>query len=428
MSPTTDQRLHDVLAGGVTLLLVAGALYWLLRGLRRGRTDLSIGLPVAIAVGIRVLAAAAVSLTGIGEVLRGGDEIAFAAQARELSEATFGSAPWTDALTGELFKFVFAAQIRLFDSPEFALRVAQAAIAVAGLALLAAAVYEFAGASAARLSMWMLALEPANIFFSTLLHKEANMILATGLVVYGGAVLWRRADLRALLPMALGCLVGLATRPYAAWFLVVAAALITLHAGLASQHRGSVQGALAVLVVVVVAAFGVPSAIEATSDEKLEGLQSSQDANVNDDANLALEEVDYSSREAVVANLPTRVRDVLLRPYPWQIDNASQRLGLAGTMVTLFLIGFIGRELIVNRHSIMKRAGPFIYTFLCLLIAYSLSAGNAGTAFRYRTHLVALAICVAVALFSTRRQLASQPERLGNEASSAGMRPAAEPG
>ena len=85
---------------------------------------------------------------------------------------------------------------------------------------------------------------------------------------------------------------------------------------------------LAVAVVVVVAVFGVPSAIEATTDEKLEGLQSSQDANVSDDANLALEEVDYSSREAVVANLPTRIRDVLLRPYPWQIDNASQQLGL----------------------------------------------------------------------------------------------------
>ena len=70
------------------------------------------------------------------------------------------------------------------------------------------------------------------------------MILATGLVVYGGAVLWRRADLRALMPMVLGCLIGLATRPYAAWFLVVAAALITLHADSQASTEGPYKACL----------------------------------------------------------------------------------------------------------------------------------------------------------------------------------------
>ena len=76
----------------------------------------------------------------------------------------------------------------------------------------------------------------------------------------------------------------------------------------------------------------------------------------------------------------------------------------------------------------MKRAGPFIYALFCLLIAYSLSAGNAGTAFRYRTHLVALAVCVAVALYSTRRHPATQPDEPVERVPGAGMRPAVEPG
>ncbi len=122
---------------------------------------------------------------------------------------------------------------------------------------------------------------------------------------------------------------------------------------------------IAVGVVIVVAVFGVPSAIEATSDEKLEALQSSQDANASDDANLALERVDYSSREAIVANLPSRVGDVLLRPYPWQIDNASQRLGLVGTMFTLFLIGFLVRELIIDRRALMKTGRVLSSTRCC---------------------------------------------------------------
>jgi hypothetical protein len=273
---------HDLLAGGITLLLVAGGLYLLLRRLTRERPDLAIAWPVAVAVVIRVLAAAAVSLTGIGEALRGGDEIGFLSQAREIAVTPLGHEPWADALTGALFKFLFATQIDLFDSPEFVLRMAQAGIAVAGLTLLAAAVYELAGARAATLSMWFLALEPTNVFFSTLLHKEANMILAAGLVIYGGAILWKRGDLRAFYPIVLGCLVGLATRPYAAWFLVAAALMIALHAGLRRQHRGSARGLTVVAVVVLFGAIAVPTAIEATNEENLEGLQSSQTANAND--------------------------------------------------------------------------------------------------------------------------------------------------
>jgi len=46
----------------------------------------------------------------------------------------------------------------------------------------------------------------------------------------------------------------------------------------------------------------------------------------------------------------------------------------------------------------MTRAGPLIYVALFMLMAYSLSAGNAGTAFRYRTQIIALFICIIVAL------------------------------
>ena len=55
--------------------------------------------------------------------------------------------------------------------------------------------YELAGPRPARIAAWLLALEPASIFFSSLLHKEPLMYMAEGLVVYGGAVLWKRGKL-----------------------------------------------------------------------------------------------------------------------------------------------------------------------------------------------------------------------------------------
>ena len=46
----------------------------------------------------------------------------------------------------------------------------------------------------------------------------------------------------------------------------------------------------------------------------------------------------------------------------------------------------------------MALAGPLVYPMGFLLVAYALSAGNAGTGFRYRTHIVLLAVAVLVAL------------------------------
>ena len=91
---------------------------------------------------------------------------------------------------------------------------------VVGIVLLAAAVHELAGPKPALIAAWILAIEPANIFFSSLLHKEPIMYLAEGLVVYGGALLWQRGKLVALLPMIFGCLLAVATRPYVGWFLM----------------------------------------------------------------------------------------------------------------------------------------------------------------------------------------------------------------
>ena len=123
-----------------------------------------------------------------------------------------------------------------------------------------------------------------------------------------------------------------------------------------------------------------------SSDEKLEELQQSQDANAADGANLSLERVDYSSRGNLIVNLPKRIRDMIFRPYLWQTANASQQLGAIGTLVVLACLALLAVAIARNRRSIMPLAGPLIYPAAFMLVAYSISAGNAGTAYRYRTH------------------------------------------
>lgn len=399
-----DTLLHDTLATMLTLLLIAYVLGVLVVGLRRKRPGLNIAAATVAAVVIRILASLVVGATSIERELRGGDELAFLNIAGNVAAAPFGSSPWTKELTNELHVFVFALQKWLFDAPVVAMRITQIGIAVAGLVIISAAVYELAGERAARISMWFLALEPTSIFFSSILHKEPLMMLAGALVAYGGALAWTKTSFRAILIITIGCLIGVATRPYAGWFLIAAGAAIIFHAGVRAGVSSTWRRFGFVSLVIVVAAVATPTVLNATSSSSLADLQQSQDQNAADGSNLSLEQVNYSSRAAIITNLPKRVFDVLTRPYIWQVSNISQQLAVFGSLVALTILYLLIREFMIDRKGLFDRAGPLLYVAVGLLIAYSLSAGNAGTAFRYRTHVVVMAGAALIAAYVGRRQ------------------------
>jgi hypothetical protein len=266
-------------------------------------------------------------------------------------------------------------------------------------------VYDLAGARSARMTVWLLAFEPASIFFNSALHKEPLMVLAGGLMVFGGSKMWRRLDLTGLAFMALAGLIAVKTRPYAGWFLISAGVLIILHASLRRLDRP--LRAMPLVYLVIIAGFvSLPAITQVTSKKNLAELQASQNANTDKNAisgtansnNLALESVDYSTRGKVFQNLPQRMLDVIVRPYPWQVANPSQQLGAVGSLFALtvfvMLIGSAWRR----RGEVMALTGPLLYVGFFLTVAYALSAGNAGTSFRYRTHVVTLAVAALAAL------------------------------
>src|SRR6185436_8834748 len=163
----------------IALILGAYAVWLLVAWLRRSRPGLGIGRAVAVAFLLRLIAAAALGSVSIGSQLRGGDEDTFLARAHELVNHSITSSASLDSLTSELHTFLFSLNFRIFnpDPPLLMLRVEMITFSVIGLTLLAAAVYELAGPRAARIAAWILALEPANIFFSSLLHKEPLMYM-----------------------------------------------------------------------------------------------------------------------------------------------------------------------------------------------------------------------------------------------------------
>jgi len=408
----SDRELFELLSVLCVLLAGSYALYLIGRRLERSRQGLLLVAPMFAAFGLRLGAAVGLNQLSIAQDLRGGDELTFLGQAGEIAALPLTGSDSLDTLTSELHTFIFSLHYRTFDltPPDLMLRVEMIVLAVLGIALLSAAVYELAGPRAALIAAWILALEPASIFFSSLLHKEPIMYLAEGMVAFGGAVLWKRGNLAALFPIVAGCLIAIATRPYVGWFLTAAAAAVVLHASLTRQ-RGLRSFALTSTCLILVFAF-VPVVWAESSNEKLEQLQGSQNANAADDSNLALEQVDYSTRRKLIINLPERIGDVILRPYLWQTENPSQQLGALGTVVVLACLALLAVAIARNRRAIMPLAAPLVYPALFMLVAYSISAGNAGTAYRYRTHLVSLALCLIVVLLARRKQEQEAPARV----------------
>src|SRR5581483_10057945 len=114
---------------------------------------------------------------------------------------------------------VFAIQIKALGFGAGALRISQVGISLASFLLIAAAAYDLGGARAARLTAWLAAIEPSNVFFSGTLLKEPLLDLAVGLVILGGARVWRRFDLSGLLLMGGGCVIAVFDRGYVGFFL-----------------------------------------------------------------------------------------------------------------------------------------------------------------------------------------------------------------
>lgn len=411
----SDSALQAAEGVVLTVLITGSVLLVLFRCLRRSRPEFHVGGPLALGFAIRLGAIAAVSLTGLQATLRGLDETLFLSLARALARQPLGRGYWPHG-PYQLHTVLFALEDRLGFITVGAMRVVQVGIALAGALLILAAVHDLAGGRAARLAAWLIAFEPGTIFFNSALHREPNMELAGGLIVFGGTIIWRRLDVRGVLLCAVGGLIAIETRSYAGWFLVSAAVLTLLHASLRSLNR-PLRAIPAIYAIAVTVFLTTPTLLAVSSTKSLRSLQMSQTATAtgtggapNTD-NLALEQIDFSSRAKVLVNLPKRIRDLLLEPYPWQLSDTSQRFGAVGSVVAyavlLMLIWFAW----LSRGQILPRAGPVLYPLLFLLVAYSLAVGNAGTGFRYRTHLITLGIA-AVAILREQALLARARKRM----------------
>ncbi len=246
------------------------------------------------------------------------------------------------------------------------------------------------------------------MLFNSILHKEPLMELAMGLAVLGIVNIWKRPNLQGIALMALASTIAIVTRNYAGYFLLGACVFASLHAALVGLGRNTSRAIPLLIAAGGIIAVTLPTAIHAAAGPALQTLRSSESFNTVLPGHLGLAPRDTSSLGAVFGSTPQRVLDVLFKPYPWQISNLSQQLGMLGTLAVLALLFLLIRYAWICRGSIVARAGPLAYPLGFLLVAYSISAGNSGTSFRYRSTLVVLGVGLLVVLRDGASEITGQ--------------------
>ncbi|MEA2396634.1 MAG: hypothetical protein QOK25_190 [Thermoleophilaceae bacterium] len=399
-----DRTLYAILASLITVVAMGWLVAAVLDRLGRSRPELRIGQPVLLAAAARVLCAALFSAVPALQHVRGTDETQFLSEANAILHGVaignHGNGIWSPS-GGSLHSYVFAGQIKIFgDAGVFHLRLAQIGLGVVAIVLVAVAVYDLAGGRAARLTAWLLAVEPSNVFFSGLVHKEALLLLAGGLLIYGGAQVYTRRRPVGALFIAVAVMLALMIRPYVGIALGAAALAIAAHAGLRRlgpwRRRALVLSAACVVLLIGGTAYVLHRG------DILQHLQRSQDSYSQNPGNLTLQPIDVSTPGHLISNLPVRLGGFLFQPFPWQVGDTSQRFGVLGTSVAWVLLATLVVLAIARRRVLVTRAPPLVYMFLAVTVAYALSTGNAGTGFRYRTHVL-VAVCALVCVLMPER-------------------------
>jgi hypothetical protein len=400
----TDEALYEVESA---LLAVLAGLFLLIKLVDRltrrpGREGLLV--PVLAAFGIRVAATLGVAALGsLGSRLRGPDDLAFLDAAQSIADEPLGSLGWGATSEGALFPSLLAIQIRLLGDPgATSLRLVQCLVATIGIAFIGAAVADLGGSRAGVVAAWILAVEPSNVFFSTILQKESFVILGEGLVLFGVVAGIAKRTVVCVWITALGLLVVLVVRPYAAAFLLCALILVALHVGLRRLWPSKARIAVAA-VVIAIGLAGLGVVFGPVLDRQLERLQTVHDLQLAQDSELDLAPVNVTTPSGLATAVPQRLFDFFAKPYPWQLANVEQRLGAVGTVITWTLMLLVLVVLVRNRRFVLSRGWHVIYITGCLVLGYAITITNSGTGFRHRIHfIVVLAVLAGIAYASTR--------------------------
>jgi hypothetical protein len=381
----------------VSLIIGAGVvivLWGLMLALDRGGYTASYRLPICAGFGLRLVAVAiAAAVPAIGHKLTSTDEAAFMATTKSLAALPLSDSRWLSMTVHWTEVIPWALTYKVFGNcGPLPLRLEQIGLSLVAVIGVSAVAGRVGGRRAGLITAWIAALEPSSIYFAGLLHQESlcmvgeALLLAALVAVWGTE--WHGSHDGSAWSVAAAGLAGLAlifgTRSYMAFFAGVAAVLVLAGAVLC-RRVGLSRGLTALTTAAVLVALAGIIAAPHVVPSSLANLQHQLNIDYVG-ANLPLPHATVTSSGGLLKTVVARSVDLVLRPFPWQLASAAQKVAVAGTLVWYVLIA-LALSLTI-RQRLDPRLIPVVILAVCETIGFALTLVDTGEGFRHRINLI----------------------------------------
>ncbi len=309
-------------------------------------------------------------------------------------------------VSGYGFVYFVGAVYFLFGRNQILIQLLNATIGAATVLVLYSIANHLFGGPAARWAALFMGFFPQMLFWSAGMYKDAAVLLGIAVCMYAVLNLRGTFDPGHILLFVCAAFALLTLRFYIFYF-VVAASVGTLVFG---GRRGVAQR-LASFIVLIGAIGGALTV--GVRQETLQGqaaMMTLEQAQVTraDQAMWGRSAYgagyDVTTLTGAIKALPVGVVYLLFAPFPWAISGIRQILTIPETLVWYALMPAFFRGLLHAVRHRLRDVLPILVFTATLTVAYALTQGNVGTAYRQRTQVTMFFfLFMAVGMVERRR-------------------------
>ncbi|MBP9663359.1 MAG: hypothetical protein KBD94_01965 [Pyrinomonadaceae bacterium] len=280
---------------------------------------------------------------------------------------------------------------------------AQSLCAVVGAAIAPMVYYcsqkIFGNMRSAKFAAVAVALFPSFIIWTGQLLKDGLIIFM--LVVSITMVLSLQEKFNyAALAVIIGSMFGILSLRFYIFFMVLVAVGGSFLIGVSTTNRSILRRTFVLVILgVALTYFGMLRSAQKQYDifGSLERIQSSRIDLVKSADSGFNEESDVSTTAGALSAIPLGFAYLMFAPFPWQAENLRQTITIPDVLVWWAMLPFLILGIIYTVKNRLRNAFPVLIFSLLLTLAYSISQGNVGTAYRQRAQIqVFLFILVGV--------------------------------
>jgi len=258
----------------------------------------------------------------------------------------------------------------------------------------------------ARISAYLVAFFPAFVIWSGQLLKDGLIVFLLVLAMTMVLELQRRLSVAAIITLVLSVAAVIPLRFYI--FYMLAPAIVgSFIIGASGSPRVIVRNT----VILVVMGLGLTylGAIRNAGDNfeqfgNLAQVQTSRADLATSAASGFGGDVDVSTTGGAISTIPVGLIYLMLAPFPWQIGSLRSAITAPELLVWWMMVPLMVIGVVWSVRNNLRPSLPILLFSLMLTLAYSITQGNVGTAYRQRTQIQVFLFMFIAAGWTLRKE------------------------